>query len=113
MKHNIIGTLYDAAQNKAWLGANDFVYRWHEAAGVRSAPSWRGVHKSALTADAAGQPVMSYSLNYRLDAPIEFEHQGPYIEITDMDNLPDRQAVLGETVKRLDQWLSLDRFPRP
>lgn len=28
MKHNIIGTLYDAAQDKIWLGVNDYVYRW-------------------------------------------------------------------------------------
>ena len=115
-EYNIIGTIYDADRTKAWLGANDFVYRWIEGltkSGKQTA-YWEGVHKADLAAMDAGQSVMTNSLIYQLDAPIEFEHQGPYIEITDFNNLPDRRAVLGEeSVSDFDRWIGMDRMPRP
>lgn len=113
----IIGTLYDADRHTAWLGANDFVYRWWSKEGwghPQADGHWSGIHKSNIAAAAAGEPVMSYSLIYRLNSPRDFEHQGPYISIADLDNPPDRATLLDEPpMDERDRRFGLGGMPRP
>lgn len=121
--HNIIGTIYDADRRKAWMGANDHVYRWFAAGqywtgSTEQLPDspgiWCGIHASDMAAEAHGETVYANCLIYRCDAPIAFERQGPYIEVSDLDNLLDRQAILNEEpLSDFERWLGMDKMPRP